>query len=336
MLDIFKILALVLVLVAGPPWSRNDLSSIEDQNPASFLVAVLRADGALVPFAQYGNGGFYNPWPKPQPCRGCIDEIYPHSLGGLPQPWFVQGGRMPKRWYFRSSNGALTVLKALKITEVENHSQKNWAVRTDFPHEPVESSHHRNLGVAITANIKIESMIESKPEPDGLTSIIKDVFDAEETIKIERLATDDPSGTASLFRFGLPESAAERKRAEKTITKFHRSESPINGEYLYYFKAKKEYEMPRLDGHSSSGHVSLFSGWATVEARQGGSSGIILSEIVFTDTDMKGPTTSLPLGILKLSGRTFIFVEEHGWEDESYLVLELNGGIHRLLETFGG
>lgn len=331
MLNIFKTLAFVLVLIAGPPWSRTELSSVEDQNPASFLVAVLRADGTLVPFAQYGNGGFYNPWPKPQPCPGCTDEIYPHSLGGLPQPWFAQGGRMPKRW-FRSPNGALTVLKALKIAEVENHSQKNWVVLTDFPHEPVESSHHRNVGIAITANIRIESMIESNPEPDGLTSFIKDVFDAEETMKIERLATDDPLGTASLFRFGLPESAAERKRVEK-ITKFYRSESPINGEYLYYFKAKKEYEIPRL---ASSGHVSLFSGWATVEARQGGSLGIILSEIVFTDTDMKGPTTSLPLGILKLSGRMFIFVEEHGWEDESYLVLELNGGIHRLLETLGG
>lgn len=332
MLNIFKTLALVLVLIADPPSSRTELSSVKDQNPAGFLVAVLRADGALVPFAQYGNGGFYNPWPKPQPCQGCTDEIYPHSLGGLPKPWFVQGGRMPRRWYFRSPNGALTVLKALKIAEVENHSQKNWAVRTDFPHEPVKSSHHRNVGVAITANIRIESMIESKPEPDGLTSFIQEVFDAEETEKIERLATDDPLGTASLFRFGLPESAAERKRAEKK-TKFYRSESPINGEYLYYFQARKEYEIPRL---ANSGHVSLFSGWASVEARQGGQLGLIRSEIVFTDTDMKGPTTSLPLGILKLSGRTFIFVEEHGWEDESYVVLELNGGIHRLLETFGG
>lgn len=332
MLNIFKTLALVLLLIADPPSSRTELSSVKDQNPASFLVAVLRADGALVPFAQYGNGGFYNPWPKPQPCRGCTDEIYPHSLGGLPKPWFAEGGRMPKRWYFRSPNGALTVLKALKIAEVENHSQKNWAVRTDFPHAPVESSHHRNVGVAITANIRIESMIESKPEPDGLTSFIQEVFDAEETEKIERLATDDPSGTASLFKFGLPESAAERKRAEKK-TKFYRSESPINGEYLYYFQARKEYEIPRL---ASSGHVSLFSGWASVEASQGGQLGLIRSEIVFTDTDMKGSTTSLPLGILKLSGRTFIFVEEHGWEDESYVVLELNGGIHRLLETFGG
>lgn len=332
MLNSFKALALVLVLVAVPPWSRIKLSSVKDPGPSSFLVAVLRADGVLVPFAQYGNGGFYNPWPKPQPCRGCTDEIYPHSLGELPQPWFVQGGSMPKRWYFRSPNGALTVLKTLKIAEVENHSQKNWAVRTDFPHERVELPHHRNIGIAITANIRIESMSESKLELERLTSFIKDAFDAEETMKIERLASYDPSGTASLFRFGLSESAAVRKRTEVT-TKFYRSESPINGEYLYYFQATKKYAIPRF---ASSGHVSLFRGWASVAARQEGQLGVILSEIVFTDTDMKGPTTSLPLGILKVTGRTFIFVEEHGWEDESYVILELNGGIHRLLETFGG
>jgi hypothetical protein len=332
MLNSFKALALVLVLVAVPPWSSIKFSSVKDPSPASFLVAVLRADGVLVPFAQYGNGGFYNPWPKPQPCRGCTDEIYPHSLGELPQPWFVQGGSMPKKWYFRSPNGALTVLKTLKIAEVENHSQKNWAVRTDFPHERVELPHHRNIGIAITANIRIESMSESKPELEGLTSFIKEAFDAEETMKIERLANSDPSGTASLFKFGLSESAAVRKKAEM-ITKFYRSESPINGEYLYYFQATKKYEIPRL---ASSGHVSLFSGWASVAAREEGQLGVILSEIVFTDTDMKGPTTSLPLGVLKVSGRTFIFVEEHGWENESYVILELNGGIHRLLETFGG
>ena len=332
MLNSFKAFALVLVSVAVPLWSPIKLSSVEDPSPKSFLVAVLRADGVLVPFAQYGNWGFYNPWPKPQPCRGCTDEIYPHSLGQLPQPWFMQGGSMPKRWYFRSPNGALTVLKTLKIIEVENHSQKNWAVRTNFPHERVELPHHRNIGIAITANMRIESMNESKLEHERLTSFIKDAFDAEETMKIERLATDDPIGTESLFKFGLSESAAVRKRAE-TITKFYRSESPINGEYLYYFQATKKYEIPRL---ASSGHVSLFSGWATVAARQEGQLGVIVSEIVFTDTDMKGPTTSLPLGVLKIGGRTFIFVEEHGWENESYVILELNGGIHRLLETFGG
>ncbi len=239
---------------------------------------------------------------------------------------------MPKRWYFRSPSGARALLKALKLAEVENHSEKNWVIRTDFPHQSVKRSHHLNIGVAITANLSIESMMETKPELAGFTSFIKDAFDAEETAKLEKLVSDKSPETASLFGLGFPESAVERQKVAKT-TKFYRSESPIDGEYLYYFEAKKEYAIPRL---SSSGPVSLYSGWAGVEARQGGQLGLIRSEIVFTDTDMKGPTTSRPLGILKLSGRTFLFVEEHGWEDESYVILELNGGIHRLLETSGG
>jgi hypothetical protein len=161
MLNVFKALALVVLFMAAATGSVTQLSSLYDQNSANFLVAILRADGTLVPFAQYGNGGFFNPWPRPQPCQGCIDEIQPHSLGGLPRPWFVQGGKMPARWYFRSSNDALTILKGLKIAEVENHSQNNWVLQTDFPHDNVERSHHLNLGVAVTADIKIESMIES-------------------------------------------------------------------------------------------------------------------------------------------------------------------------------
>ena len=37
-----------------------------------------------------------------------------------------------------------------------------------------------------------------------------------------------------------------------------------------------------------------------------------------------------------LNNQTFIFVYEHGWEDEQYTILEFDGGLRRVLVTDGG
>jgi hypothetical protein len=37
-----------------------------------------------------------------------------------------------------------------------------------------------------------------------------------------------------------------------------------------------------------------------------------------------------------LQEQTFLFVREHDWESESYIILELNqSGLHRVLQTDG-
>ncbi len=44
----------------------------------------------------------------------------------------------------------------------------------------------------------------------------------------------------------------------------------------------------------------------------------------------------VPMGLMTLKDRVFLFVREHGWEDESYTILELDkSGLHRILITGG-
>lgn len=65
--------------------------------------------------------------------------------------------------------------------------------------------------------------------------------------------------------------------------------------------------------------------------------GLLDSRVSLTDCDLKGPSFATPLGILNLKNATYIFVSEHGSEDESYLILELDqSGLRKVLETFGG
>jgi hypothetical protein len=44
----------------------------------------------------------------------------------------------------------------------------------------------------------------------------------------------------------------------------------------------------------------------------------------------------IPVATIKLRDQVFLIVREHGWEDESYTILELDkSGLHRVLRTDG-
>lgn len=67
--------------------------------------------------------------------------------------------------------------------------------------------------------------------------------------------------------------------------------------------------------------------------------GLMASHLMLTDCNRKGPSTMTPLGIMTFNNQTFLFVSEHGWEDERYTILERDesgSGLHRVLETLGG
>lgn len=195
----------LLALVAGDG-VKEACASAQGTDTGQFMIGIIRADGSLVPFAQYGNGGWWNPWPQPrQPAQSIYAEraeVIPHSLGDLPEPWFKQCGKMPTTWYFWSSVGTLTTLRASKVVQVENHLQTNWALLTDFPKQTSEDGHHLNLGVALNVmNEKIEPLIEIKTEgaaAEDIGSFIKQTFDQAETAELQRIRAERPPGSDEL------------------------------------------------------------------------------------------------------------------------------------------
>lgn len=305
---------------------------------SQFIAGILRGDGTLVPFAQYGNGGWSNPWPSPRrSAEGIYAEdthVLPHSLGELPEPWFRQCGKIPEPWYFWSLAAAPAVLTVSRVVQVENHSQTNWGLLTNFPKQSEEGGHHRNIGVALSVNEEIEPMIEIKTESVeavDLLSFIKQLFDEAETAELNKIRAEQLSEIKKSTSFFSLSSEA-RAKVKMSITQLRRSKSTLNGKHLYYFEAEKQYENSTDPGCND---VSLFQGW--MEATEHGGLGLMDSRLFLTNCDRKGPSSATPLGIMTLKHEIFLFVSEHGWEDESYVILELsNSGLHKVLETFGG
>ena len=294
-----KILIIALSLLA--------LSSTQNGKP-QFMIGMLRGDGTLVPFAQYGNGGWWNPWPKPRQVAESIyaesTEAMDHSLADLSEPWFTQCGKIPTPWFFSSSAGTFTVLRASRVVQVRAHSGTNWGLLTDFPQRTSNDPLHDVIGVVATVRQEIEPFVKIEPaSPQGkeIGAFIKQIFDNEDGAKVEA-----------------------------SVTVLYRSNSAVNGEHLYYFEAEKQY--PKQGSGCSD--VSLFQGWISEDERHG--LGLMASNFVLTDCDRKGPSTMIPIGSMKLQEQIFLFVREHGWESESYIILELNqSGLHRVLQTVG-
>jgi hypothetical protein len=322
-----KILLLTLSILALSAADNPPVSAIQDRNN-QFLIGALRADGTLVPFAQYGNGGWWNPWPARQVAKSVYADSFEdrgvehHSLADLSEPWFTQCGNVPTSWFFWSSAGTLTSLRASNVTQVNAHSGTNWGLMTDLPPGTSKDPLHDLIGVAVTARQEIEPFVTIEPgntQGKKVVSFIKQIFDADEKAEIARLGLERPQPIA---------------KVDTSLTVLYRSGSFENRKHIYYFEAEKQYPKRTASGDPDCYDVSLFQGW--IYARENGALELMDNDFVFTDCDRKGPSTMIPMGTMKLKEQIFLFVREHGWEDESYIILELNqSGLQRVLETVG-
>lgn len=316
-------------------------AQIQAKNETSkeFQIGVLREDGALLPFAEYRHGLWWNPWPNSEP----VDEYNwknPKTLTNHTKPWFQQCNGNASAWYFWSSVDTRTVINSRKLIEVDNHSDKNWALMTDYRNntKTENDSHHKNIGFALNVDLKLETMIDIEKvtrEASDIRAYIKSAFVNLETAEIGRIAAT-PDLETSYAKRNLPFSSEDRAKVELELTQISRSRSTINGRHIYYFEVEKKYPRPEGQADWQCYNVSSLNGWMLKE--KDGSLRIINEDFGISDCDRKDGSSNVQMfNVLRFNERTYVFTVEHGWEDESYMIYELTEyGLDRILETSGG
>src|SRR5882762_7515650 len=104
-----KLLTIIILLlpVLSPFSNSTGAARINRQSSINhFTISLLWPDGVLVPFAEYNEGKWLNPWPKPE----LFSQDEPNTVADLSKPWFAQNKKPSPTWYFWSSDGALHVL----------------------------------------------------------------------------------------------------------------------------------------------------------------------------------------------------------------------------------
>lgn len=311
---------LLPVLLLGADGGGGVIKSRAEAN--HFTVGLLFPDGSLIPFAEYREGRWLNPWPKPESSSG--EE--PNTIADLPKPWFTQGGKPSTNWYFWSPDGERHALKAGKVLKVSTHCQAAWGIQTDLTEGAAVGAPRSGIGVALDVKRQASPLAEVADASDDwkdFLAFIRPAFGREEEAKLSELST-----------FLAPPPEEERKNINVTLSHVYRSSAEVGGRYLYYFEARKDYEKPLPTNDGSCNNV-FFRGWGTVGAR--GDLSLLATQIAWVDCDRKQGSDRVPLATLSVDGRLFVITYDPSYEGESYSILEwTESGVRPVLETQGG
>jgi len=266
-----------------------------------FALGIVRLDGRLVPFAAFDGARWQRAWPQADD-----DVATPESVDGVDSIWQRQRRRVPRIWHARPATGASP--RDIRVTGVEvvdAHCVAQVALTTDLP--AAKDEHPLKYGVAIDVGLPIGRM-QNVPESDSGRRAAEQLVVAD----FGRLE----ASTAQAERQRLPrESPAPAVHFVSLYRERNSTRSPL------YFVAEKKYRTPFSPQDRNCERITVMTGWlvptadGTLQRRS--------TKIFLTDCDRQTVRTALPLGAVHVSRRLFWVLQEHGYEDETYVIAEI-------------
>jgi hypothetical protein len=316
-----SVLVLAALLAAAPP----ALVSSPDEGP--FTLAVVRRDGIMIPFATYDGQRWVNTWPEPK-----SNPEIPISLRDVPKEWWGRSG-IPASWTFWSLDGRSRPLKVFAPAQLQVHCLTSVGLRTDYlptvPPPPPNQHHQPKDGLATSGTLpieRIEVLNNQQPEWNSTAPLLDfPILTAEET-------------TISKYRNWTPlVSPEQRARTSSKLEVLCRSSGPTPGSPIYYFEAVKQYDKPLDQSRWASRNCSMMTfGGGFLRTGADGNPRTNLW-VVITDCNAREVEYLLPLGVLKLNGRTIWIVQFSGFGRERYTLLDVTDQkVAMLVNTFGG
>lgn len=335
-----RLLAAAFFLIAASTLNNDGFSQRPVTNPFDKIrIGVLRASGAIVPFAEYYRNQWWNPWPE-KDNEYDESQVKIKSLGNHSHPWFLGCDGIKSPWYSSTAQGRSLILIPSELTEVNNHDGDNWALLTNLENRKKfnPSVNHDDIGFALSANVPIDQMVEVKTDSDEAVWFREQMtttFANVESEEMDRIAAENGAGKSSWGQ--IPFSANERTLTKIRIMDLSRSRTNIDGRDVYYVSMQKEYGKSAVPNEFDCGGTIYFLYAWVFKNHKGQIQSFDISSGI-TDCDGKERSSSvLRFATFKLGDRNFIVTVEHGYEDEQYVIYEVvEFGINKLLETYGG
>jgi hypothetical protein len=101
-----------------------------------------------------------------------------------------------------------------------------------------------------------------------------------------------------------------------------------------YFVAEKKYRTSQSPQDPECKALTMMTGWLV--PTDAGTHTLVDPRVFVTDCDMKEVRVGLPLAAFRVSGQVFWVVQEHGYEDETYVIAEIRQTVVRYPIEFNG
>jgi hypothetical protein len=267
-------------------------------------IGLVRNDGVLFPLAQFQNGTWTPLTSEDSATGGSRMTPVARTLAQSGWSAFPLGGGPPFPLAIRS------------ITSVESHCVDLEGFRTDAPVRqfPANTWPKPKSAIALWGGGTVAPSQQLKaPYDPAARRAARMIVALTQSAEVERVESASNSPLAK-------STAAERGRIPVHITNLARH--TFSERTPYYFEARKRY---------AGGFDLYVSGWLVMSAYRIEVTHVTAS---VTDDDYKGLETASVLGVVELADRAVWVLEAHGYESETYVLMEFDPA--RAIRVGGG
>jgi hypothetical protein len=313
--------SLALVVLARPTAFADRQTEAADGG----LVAVLRRDGLLLPFASFDRGKWKTPWPAS--ARG---RELPISARDVPDSWW--GDAPHDGWRAVLLDGSDQALDAGDPIVIPAGCDRKIALRTGYqsaePLPPAPMDPFPKDGLATTGGASIEPITRvsaNAPEAIALAKLLTPELDRVEDAAISSIAN----------RTGWKHPVREQDRHALSVRMDAWYRAPLDDPEIMVSWVELVRSYPPGPGDEGCGLETFFSGWVLRRRTEPGKARVDLHARV-TYCDRKDVLYMLPFGRLKSGGDWFWIYQLSGWDAEWYTVTRVDAVRPKTVAEFYG
>jgi len=296
--------------------------------PSRGIVAVMRRDGLMIPFASFKGSRWSTPWPGSTHLR----EL-PVDMDSLPDEWW--GGERPGQLTVHLPGGVSRPVTISAPRVYRSFCQTRLGVVTDYrSDEPIPlppPNPYPKDGLVLPSGMEllpIDSISRLAPQTAALAKTMAPAFDKAEDQTLAMIHSRD--------RWVHPVNAAGRHARPVTIEAWYRAPMDEPGWTASYIEATRAYGTGLLPGDAGCGLETVFTGWIHANTSDPKKS---RWQIVARATycDRNGVKYMLPFGRIHVGGELYWVYQFSSFGDEWYEVarmVPLKMGFP--VESYGG
>jgi hypothetical protein len=283
-----------------------------------FTMAMVRADGVLIPFVSWTGKSFTNAWPTPSK-----EVDTPIGLDEVPRGWWADKVGVPAAWQVLIGDGTTADARAVAPVWFPAHCQQGLGLRTSLQlaaAPPARMQPYPKVGVAASRRMdlrKIEALDPKGAVGAALLKTLPAIVDADEDRIVKRYLMEG---------WKHPIQQAERVATPISVEALYRTPSGREGEFIHYFEAVKRYPQSEVVAgqpravKDSCEVVTFISGWFTGhEGRPAGS--LRVWDTKPTSCDYESADVMLPMAWFMMRGTPVWVAQLSGWGREQYVLL---------------